>query len=458
MDRLGIIGASWRRGGSEALEPLTLTRDLQAERLPALRDALGVDELMYLATCNRVEVAFAYDHGVPLAEIRRRCFAFLQGREPDSGESERLFRMWAGEGAVEHLFLVASGLDSAQLGEREIRGQIRDEYELARELGLTGPRLDWAVREALRVARQVERGTALAEGRSSLAEIGLEGLRELLASRPGGEDAARTRPVALVGVSPMTERCGARLRSEGYELLVVNRSRERGEKLAEFLGAPFVELAEFRRRPPALTAVITATGASVTVLKAAVLEGLAGAAAGANGPPPVVVDFGIPPDAEHAAVRELGLPLLSMQEISTRAEGDRVHRAAEVAAAREVVDGALDGLRRQLAEETTSATMAALHRMYHATVDDRLEHLFRRELDHLGDEERDAVKRFGHNLAQRFAHVPTLGLKALAAEIGPEAVEVFLSASDRELAEGVRDASRENLAKGVGPPGEEVTS
>ena len=447
MDRLGIIGANWRRGGSSVLEPLTLAKEQQPDRLPELRRDLAVDELVYLATCNRVEVLFAHDNTVPLPEIRRRLFVALVGREPEAGEAERLLRMWGGEGALEHLFLVASGLDSAQLGEREIRGQLRSEFELARDLGLTGPRLDWAVGEALKVARKVERQTALAEGRTSLAEIGLEGLREILES--AGVDASSGRPVALVGVSPMTERCGARLCQDGWSLLVVNRSVERGQRMAEFLGAPFLGLSAFRDAPPPVAAVVCATGASVAVLKQDVLSRLAD-----QEPKPVLVDFGIPADIDHEAADSLGLQVLSMQQISQRAEGDRAQRLAESAEAREVVDTALDQLRRRLAEETTSATMAALHRMYHATVDDRLAHLFKKELDHLGDAERDAVQRFGHNLAKRFAHVPTLGLRALAAECGPEAVDVFLAASDRELADGVREASREKLAKSVAPPEE----
>lgn len=451
MDRLGIIGANWRRGGSSVLEPLTLSKEQQPERLPDLRRSLGVDELVYLSTCNRVEVLFAHDNTVPLPEIRRRLFVELVNREPEAGEAERLLRMWGGEGALEHLFLVASGLDSAQLGEREIRGQLRSEFELAKDLGLTGPRLDWAVGEAMKVARKVERRTALAEGRTSLAEIGLEGLREALAE--AGLDASAGRPVALVGVSPMTERCGARLRQDGWPLLVVNRSFERGQGLAEVLDAPFLGLLGFRDAPPPVAAVVCATGASVPVLQREALARLADL-----DPRPVLVDFGIPADVDHEAAEDLGLTVLSMQQISQRAEGDRAQRLAESAEAREVVDTSLDELRRRLAEETTSATMAALHRMYHATVDDRLEHLFKKELDHLGAAERDAVERFGHNLAKRFAHVPTLGLRALAAECGPEAVDVFLAASDRELADDVREASREKLAKSVAPAVENVTS
>ena len=54
MEHLGVIGLSWRQGGPAALAGLTLDRAEQPERLAALKAAMGVDELVYLATCNRV--------------------------------------------------------------------------------------------------------------------------------------------------------------------------------------------------------------------------------------------------------------------------------------------------------------------------------------------------------------------------------------------------------------------
>ena len=115
MDRIGLVGLSWRRGGPEALTRFTLPAAERAEGVRQLARAAGVSELVYLATCNRVEVLFAGDGTTPLAAYRPRLFEALAGRRPSPGEAERTLLAWAGEGAVEHLFLVAVGLDSARL-------------------------------------------------------------------------------------------------------------------------------------------------------------------------------------------------------------------------------------------------------------------------------------------------------------------------------------------------------
>ncbi len=99
---------------------------------------LGVAELVYLATCNRVEVLYRERDGRRACDRRRDVFRVLVGREPQPGEAEHQLRGWHGEGAVEHLFVVAAGLDSAQLGEREIQGQLRDALNTARAAGTAG--------------------------------------------------------------------------------------------------------------------------------------------------------------------------------------------------------------------------------------------------------------------------------------------------------------------------------
>ena len=142
-----------------------------------------------------------------MQDLRRDAFELLTGRAAANGEAERRLRAWQGEGAAEHLFLTAAGLDSACVGETEIVGQVRFCQERALELGLCGPSLGLVFEEALRIAARVRGGTKLAEGRVSLAEIAVQHLRERIARTPGR--------IALVGVSPMTERAARLARAGG---------------------------------------------------------------------------------------------------------------------------------------------------------------------------------------------------------------------------------------------------
>src|SRR5512141_1098913 len=207
MHRIGVVGVSWRQQRGALVTKLTIPREARVERLPALREQAGVQELVYIATCGRVEVAFATDGTVPFDACRRRIFAALTGTEPRAGEAEHLLRAWHGEGAAEHLFVVASGLDSARVGESEVAGQIRDALADAQAAGTSGARLERVFAEALRVAKRIR---SMTEGK--IGNVSLAGIAE----RHAAERVLRTGgAVALVGVSTMTEQCARLLAARG---------------------------------------------------------------------------------------------------------------------------------------------------------------------------------------------------------------------------------------------------
>lgn len=446
MDRLGLIGVNWRHSDPRILEQLTLSADERDERLPEILDATGVTEMVYLATCNRVEILFA-DHGdKPLAEYRPLFFEALMGRPAKAGEAERTLRAWGGEGAVEHLLLVAAGLDSAQIGEHEIRGQLRSAHDEARRLGLSGSRLDFVIRRAIGVAREVQQRTGLMDGRISIAEVGLDGVRRHLKTRPKGAP----ETVALVGVSPMTERCAEELHREGIPLIFVNRTEATARRAAEALGCDARSLESFRLAPPPLAAVIAATGADRPVIDGPCLQRLA-----RHGGDPFLVDFGMPSDIDGEAAEELGFSYWSMAEISRQAERNQDRRKREASHARELVDEALIQLRRQMAERSMAPVLSEIGRRYRETADAGVERLFRKELRHLSGDERDAVSRFAHNLAKRLAHLPSVGLRSLAAEFGVDAVDSFLTAADEVLAQELKNAVRRDDLFAVSAPQED---
>ena len=443
MNRIAVAGISWRQGGPEALARFTLATEGRPEAVKRLAAGLGVAELVYVATCNRVEVAFVGDGRTALGAYRPRIFEGLTGGSGTPGEAARTFRAWAGEGAMEHLILVTAGLDSARVGETDVAAQVRRSFEQSRELGLVGTRLGLVFEEALKVARRVHASTALGHGRESLAEIALDRLRSRLAEAAG--------PVALVGVSAMTERCARSLAAEGTRVVVVNRTLARALEFAQSAGAEALALADFLAEPPGVEAIVSATGAEAAVFRRADLERLA--ARVPSGRPLLAVDMAVPPDVEPGDARAAGVERIGMEEVIAEAERSRERRLEEMADARTLVDEALLSLRRRLSDRLVAPLLAAVQRRYRSTAVEGLERLFKRELVGLGESERDAVRRWAETLARRFAHLPTAGLREVAHAAGPEAVDAFFSRADAGLAAALREAARE--ADGIlAPPRE----
>ena len=423
MESIGVVGLNSRNSSAAALAQFTIAKERIDERLPGLAVEIGVREVIYLATCNRVEIAFRGDGETSVGEYRRRVLGALAGRRAQPGEAARTFRAWAGEGAAEHIFLVASGLDSAQLGEQEIRVQVRDALRAARAAGCSGTLLDQIFTEALRVASLVHRNVAASGRRGSLADLALEHIQDRLRQTPG--------PVALVGISPMTRHCALSLAAENTPLVVVNRTPAAAEELAAEVGGEARALQAFRDQPAGVEAMIVATGADEALFGRPELERLAARAP--SGQPPLVVDMAIPANVDPQAAQVVGLPRIGMDEITAEASGDRDQRLVELAPARELIDESLESLRRDLAEKMMSPVIANLNQRYRQTVAEGLERLFRKELRDVPDEDRQVIARWAEVLARRFAHIPTKGLRGLAAEFGAPAVRTFLDASGENL-------------------------
>lgn len=431
MHRIGVVGISWRHGSAEALAALTIPREDREVRLRQLADAAGVQELVYLATCNRVEVAFATDGHTSLNLVRRNVFASLAGREPRPGEAEHTLRAWQGEGAAEHLFLVTAGLDSARVGESEITGQVREAIEQSRQLGLIGAQVETVFTEALKVAKRVRPVTEGRIGKVSLAQVAQRYALERLERTPGR--------VALVGVSPMTEQCARELRARGIGVIVVNRTLERAQELATAVGGEARSLAAFREAPDGVEALIVATGSREPVFTRADLERLAARTPSALAP--LIIDLAVPPNVTPEDAAAADVPRVGMDEITESAAEDRERVLADFGEARAIVDESLTDLRRLMAERLIGPMIADLHRRYRHTAVEGVERLFKQELSALGDAERDAVRRWAETLARRFAHLPSVGLRDLVFQAGPAAVEAFFSHAEPELARELHEAA-----------------
>ncbi|HUF73176.1 MAG TPA: hypothetical protein VMR74_09775 [Gammaproteobacteria bacterium] len=430
LDNLGMIGVSWRQGGTESLAAFTPPAEGLDERLDAFAAAHALAELALIVTCNRAEMIFVRMPGSGQLDLRPAVFTFLTGRDAAAGEAERRLRAWHGEGAAEHLFLIAAGLDSACVGETEIVGQVRAAHEAARAGNLAGPNLDLIFDEALRIAARVRGETAIGAGRVSLAEIAVARIRERVERTPGA--------VALIGVSPMTERAAASLAAEGRAFVVVNRTADKARTLAEQFGQRHMALAEFRADPPAVEALLSATGAGGAVLDKAALERIA--AGTGSGEPPLVVDMAVPADVDPEDCKAVGLTRIGMDQIVGEAEKNRAARLTEAAEAREQVDAALDTLRERLAERLYGPLLGALQRRYQRTAEEGVRRLLNKELSSLGEDERRAIETWSRVLARRFAHIPCLGLRGLL-HAGPDgSIDAFLNGLEPEFADELRQA------------------
>ena len=211
--------------------------------LDELHRAETISEVLLLSTCNRVEVYADVARFHPaVAEISTVLSRHAGLSVADL--SEHLYVHFA-EAAVEHMFSVASGLDSMVVGESQILGQLRSAYALGTEVGVVGTVLHDLAQTALRVGKRVHTRDRHRPG----------GCLDRLGRRSTGADRGARRPLEsrralIVGAGSMGALAGATLRRRGAHRHRRGQPRRpsRAARLAASLGGRAVALAEVAAR------------------------------------------------------------------------------------------------------------------------------------------------------------------------------------------------------------------
>ena len=294
-----IVGLSHRSAPVEVLERLAVAPDDVPKLLEEMLDRTHVEEAVLLSTCNRIEICAVVDafHG-GLGDVTDVLGSYAGF--PIGELSDHLFVHYAGS-AVQHLFALAAGLDSMVVGESQILGQLRSAYATADGAGSVGKVLHELVQQALRVGKRVHAGTGIDEAGASVVS---EALRDADRELGGGAgDGLHGSRVVIVGAGAMGALAAAHLRRAGAsEIVVLNRSVERGERLVEKVleqgtHARFAALDDLAAELAGADLMLACTGAIGHVVGTApVTEALAGG----RERPLVVCDLGLPRDVDPA--------------------------------------------------------------------------------------------------------------------------------------------------------------
>ncbi|MBB1041423.1 glutamyl-tRNA reductase, partial [Dietzia sp. Cai40] len=174
-----LVGLSHHSAPVALLESVAVAeadRDALTENLIS---GSHVDEAMIVTTCNRVEVYAAVEAFHPALDDVVGLLSRHSGLSAD--ELSRHLYVRYSESAAEHLFSVASGLDSMVVGEQQIIGQIRTAYQSASDIGAAGTTLHRLAQQALHVGKRVHTETGIDSAGSSVVSVALDRAAEILA-------------------------------------------------------------------------------------------------------------------------------------------------------------------------------------------------------------------------------------------------------------------------------------
>jgi len=409
-----LFGVSHRSAPVSVLEQLSTNEAEQAKIIDQVLQSSLVTEAMVLSTCNRVEVYAVVEAFHGGLSVIGQVLAERSGMSLNDLTKYAYVRY--AEAAVEHLFAVTSGLDSAVIGEQQVLGQVRRAYATAEANRTVGRTLHELAQRALSVGKRVHSETGIDAAGASVVSVALGMAETKLSGGLGG------RTAAVVGAGAMGALAGAHLVRAGIERVhVVNRSLPRAERLAKNLTeqgvvADAVGLDDIARALVDADVVLSSTGAVRPVVSLAdVHYALAQRTLAGAEHQMVVCDLGMPRDVDPAVSGLPGVWVVDMDRIqrepSARAAAVDAEAARNIVAAE--VANYLAGQR--MAEVTPTVT--ALRQRAADVVEAELLRLDNR-LPGLDAAHRDEVAKTVRRVVDKLLHAPTVRVKQLASAPG----------------------------------------
>lgn len=316
-----------------------VARHVVKEGLPhRLRDwhrTAGAYELVYLATCQRV-------------------IWMMWGGDPSKLGLGTEVARYEGEAAWTHLLRLATGLESATLGDREILGQIQDSLQQAHLVGTACEESRSVLEDVLREAQRMRSRVGLADGQASVATVALRHLEQALV--PGDR-------IALVGVGPMTAYLAQRLPERGFKVAIANRTRSRAEALAHPQNLDVVDLDQLQRDPVGFDALVTATASPVPLFTWEAWSGLVR-------PPIRLLDLALPHDSEPALEQLPWVHRIDLSAFTAETTAARARRAQAAQEAEPWILRAVDRLRSRAEHREKKYRLASARERLNRSWDD----------------------------------------------------------------------------------------
>ena len=419
-----LFGVSHRSAPVSVLEQLTTDESDQAKLIQQVLQSPLVTEAMMLSTCNRVEVYAVVDAFHGGLSVIGQVLAEHSGLS--MGDLTKHAYVRYSEAAVEHLFAVASGLDSAVVGEQQVLGQVRRAYATAEANRTVGRILHDLSQRALSVGKRVHSETSIDAAGGSVVSVALHVAAERLYRPELGPSytALAGRTATVIGAGSMGSLTSAHLVRAGVgHINVVNRSLPRAQRLAASIAEQGVTAQAWTldQLPAALVdadVVVSCTGAVRPVVSLAdVHHALAASQRDELTEPLVLCDLGMPRDVDPAVAGLPGVSVVDMDRVqrepSARAASDDADAARRIVAA-EVASYLAN---QRLAEVTPTVT--ALRQRAADLVEAELLRLESR-LPDLGDEQRREVARTVRRVVDKLLHAPTVRVKQLAGAPGAD--------------------------------------
>lgn len=389
------VGISHHTASLEMRERLWFSEEEIRATLPKLKDE-GFLECVLFSTCNRTELYVLTSESDFRVDFLKK---FLIGQKSAQAHlrEENLFSYFA-SGAAEHLFRVASGIDSMIVGDVQILSQVKSGFNLALGAGTAGFFMNKLFQSALHIGKRSRRETHISEGAVSVSYAAVELAQRIF-------DDLGSKNALVIGAGDTAQLTAKHLLAKGVgNLFITNRTQERAELLAKMVGGTVLPFDRFTDHLPEIDIIIASVNADTYILTE---NDIARMNKARHGNALFLIDIGVPRNIDPA-VKELdNIFLYDLDSLNGLVQENVEKREAEIPRIREIIGEELAILFHWHSALQASPTIAALTQLIEQIRKEEVG----KNIHRFAEQDQELVELVTRRIVNKILHTPIVNLK-----------------------------------------------
>ncbi len=423
-----ILGLSHKTAPVEIREGLAFPENQLKEYLQLLIQEPHLAEVVIISTCNRTEICVVSSD---IEEGKKELIKFLTRSRgiPKEKFLDYLY-FYTERAAIQHLFRVASSLDSMMVGEPQILGQVKEAYNHAYQAGVTSLVLNRLFRYAFEVGKKVRTETEIGESAVSISYAAVQLAKTVF------EDLS-DRVVMVIGAGEMSELTVRHLVSNGVKsIFVTNRTYQRAVELAEKFNGQAVKFEERVNNLVNADIIISSTGAPFPIIKK---EDVIKVMKMRKNKPLFFIDIAVPRDIEPEVGKLYNVFLYDIDDLESVVKANIDERSREAEKAEKIVENKVEDFATWLTTLEVVPTIKELIEKAEEIKATQLEK-YLKKLGNIGEKEKNLINALASGIVNKFLHEPIIKLKEVACQkdgyLYVESLRHLFDLKHKELKEG----------------------
>ena len=398
---LKVIAFTHKQIELKELGRLVICQENLTEKLHQVKSQLGISEIFYLATCNRVEFVMITSHVVDKAFARQFMDALNIGLcYVSTSTFLDAAVIYEDREALDHLLRTSCSLESLIVGEKEILAQLRKAYENCKEAGLTGDCLRMFMNCVVKTAKEVYTHTNISKNPISVVSLAYRKLKDL-------KLCANAR-ILIIGAGETNRNISKYLQKHKFSnFAVFNRTLAKAEQLAADLGGEAYSIGALKDYKKGFDVIITCTSAVEPIITTAIYTSLLNGDTSRK----TIVDLAVPNDTDAEVVEKFPVSFIEVHSLNEVAKRNLQERYEELTHAEEIIIQNINTFLLELKQRKIELAMRQVPEKIKEIRNTAINSVFAEEVQNMDQHSRETLEKVINYMEKKYISVPMIMAK-----------------------------------------------